>query len=48
LALMAVPSAIEEGASGAVASPNPLMRSRIYFLLLSAMGLLLTYVGWKP
>jgi hypothetical protein len=48
LTLMAVPSAIETGAGGALASPGLLLGARIFFLLLTAMGVWLTYVGWVP
>jgi hypothetical protein len=44
--LMAFPSTIEEGATSAVESPGPLLGFRIFFLLLTAMGLWITYVGW--
>lgn len=46
LTLMAFPSAIESGAGDTLASAGLLLGARIFFLLLTAMGLLLTYVGW--
>jgi hypothetical protein len=46
LALMAFPSAIESGAGGTLASPGLLLAARVFFLLLTAVGLWLTYVGW--
>jgi hypothetical protein len=46
LALMAFPSAIESGAGDTLGSPGLLLGARIFFLLLTAMGLWLTYVGW--
>ncbi|MFV9636601.1 hypothetical protein [Mycobacterium neumannii] len=46
LGLMAFPSAIQEGATDATSSPGLLLAFRIFFLLLTAMGLWLTYVGW--
>ena len=47
LTLMAFPSAIEAGAGDTIASPGLLLAARIFFLLLTAMGLWLTYVGWR-
>ncbi|CRZ13894.1 hypothetical protein [Mycolicibacterium neworleansense] len=47
LAMMAIPSAIDSGANATVTSPGPLLAARIFFLLLTAMGLWLTYVGWR-
>jgi hypothetical protein len=46
LALMAFPSTIQEGATEGTSSAGPLLAFRIFFLLLTAMGLWLTYVGW--
>ncbi|MDV3129604.1 hypothetical protein M1247_32195 [Mycobacterium sp. 21AC1] len=46
VAMMAIPSAIDSGASAAVTSPGLLIAARIFFLLLTAMGLWFTYVGW--
>jgi hypothetical protein len=46
LAMMAIPSAIESGAGDTLASPGLLLVARIFFLLLTAMGLWLTYAGW--
>ncbi len=48
LTLMAFPSAIESGAGDTLGSPGLLLGARIFFLLLAAMGLWLTYVGWAP
>lgn len=47
LAMMAIPSAIDSGASATVTSPGLLIAARIFFLLLTAMGLWFTYVGWR-
>lgn len=47
LAMMAIPSAIDSGANATVTSPGLLVAARIFFLLLTAMGLWLTYVGWR-
>jgi hypothetical protein len=46
LTLMAFPSAIETGAAETVASPGLLIGARVFFLLLTAIGGYLTYVGW--
>jgi hypothetical protein len=46
LTLMAFPSAIETGAGDTLSSPGLLVATRIFFLLLTVMGLWLTYVGW--
>lgn len=46
LAMMAVPSAIENGAGDTISSPGLLLAARVFFGLLTAMGLWLTYVGW--
>ncbi|MDT5129834.1 MAG: hypothetical protein QOH54_5478 [Mycobacterium sp.] len=46
LTLMAFPSAIETGAGDTLSSPGLLVAARILFLLLTVMGLWLTYVGW--
>lgn len=43
---MAFPSAIESGAGGTLASPGLLLAARAFFLLLTAIGVWLTYVGW--
>jgi hypothetical protein len=48
LTLMAFPSAIQTGAGDTLASPGLLLGARIFFLLLTAMGVWLTYVGWVP
>lgn len=47
LAMMAIPSAIDSGATATISSPGTLLAARIFFLLLTAMGLWLTYVGWR-
>ncbi|MGH3556238.1 MAG: hypothetical protein ACRDTK_01740 [Mycobacterium sp.] len=46
LLMMAWPSLIQEGASNTVDNGSLLLGARIFFLLLTAMGLWLTYVGW--
>jgi hypothetical protein len=46
LAMMAFPSAIETGADESISSPGPLIAARVFFGLLTVMGLWLTYVGW--
>lgn len=46
LTLMAFPSAMETGTSDTIASPGLLLAARTFFLLMTAMGLWLTYVGW--
>lgn len=46
-AMMAFPSAIDSGANAAVTSPTMLIVARLFFLLLTVMGLWLTYVGWQ-
>ncbi|MEN4399178.1 hypothetical protein ACNQR7_25960 [Mycolicibacterium senegalense] len=46
-AMMAIPSAIDTGAHATISSPGALSAARIFFLLLTAMGLWLTYVGWR-
>jgi hypothetical protein len=46
LTLMAFRSAIETGAGDTLSSPGLLVAARIFFLLLTLMGLWLTYVGW--
>jgi hypothetical protein len=45
--MMALPSGIESVAGETVSSPGPVLVARIFFLLLTAMGLWLTYVGWR-
>lgn len=47
LAMMAIPSAIDSGANATVTNPGLLVAARVFFLLLTAMGLWLTYVGWR-
>jgi hypothetical protein len=44
--MMAFPSAIETGAGDALASPGLLLTARVFFVLMTAMGLWFTYVGW--
>lgn len=46
--MMAFPSAIETGANATVGSSGLLIAARIFFLLLTAMGLWFTFVGWRP
>jgi len=46
LALMTLPSAIESGAGQTLHSPGLLLGARAVFLLLTALGVWLTYVGW--
>ncbi|MDT5104610.1 MAG: hypothetical protein QOI25_2123 [Mycobacterium sp.] len=46
LTLMAFPSAIETGAGDTLSNPGLLVAARIFFLLLTLMGLWLTYAGW--
>jgi hypothetical protein len=46
LMMMALPSGIESGAGATISSPGLVLVARIFFLLLTAMGLWLTYVGW--
>lgn len=47
VAMMAFPSAIQTGADTTLSSAGLLLAARIFFLLLTAMGLWLTYVGWR-
>lgn len=46
LTLMAFPSAIESGAGETLANPALLLAARIFFLLLAAVGVWLSYIGW--
>jgi hypothetical protein len=46
LTLMAFPSAIESGAGDTLANPGLLLGARLFFLLLTAVGGWLTFVGW--
>jgi hypothetical protein len=46
LTMMALPTAVETGANETVTSPGLLLAARIFFGLLTLMGLWLTYVGW--
>lgn len=48
MAMMAFPSAIQTGADATLTSPTLLIAARGFFLLLTAMGLWLSYVGWRP
>lgn len=47
VAMMAFPSAIDSGADATINNPTMLVVARIFFLLLTLMGLWLTYVGWR-
>jgi hypothetical protein len=46
LTLMAFPAAIESGAGETLANPGLLLAARVFFLLLTAVGVWLSYVGW--
>ena len=46
LALMAFPSAIESGAGATLTSPGLLLGARVFFMVLTAVGVWLTFVGW--
>ncbi|MFD9963583.1 hypothetical protein [Amycolatopsis sp. NPDC058986] len=48
--LIATPSAIRSGVDATLLSPTATLLARVFFGLLAAMGLLLTYAGWftKP
>lgn len=48
LTLMAFPAAIESGAGATVDSPGLLVAARVFFLMLTVLGLWFTYVGWRP
>jgi hypothetical protein len=48
LALMAFPSAIQAGADATTTSSGLLIAARIFFGLLTVMGLWLSFVGWRP
>ena len=48
LTLMAFPTAIENGASATIDRPGLLLGARVFFLMLTVLGLWFTYVGWKP
>jgi hypothetical protein len=48
LAMMAFPSAIEAGADASIANTGLLLTARIFFLLMTVLGLWLTFVGWRP
>lgn len=45
LAMMAIPSAVQEGAS--LDSAGTVLAFRVFFLLLTAMGVWLTFAGWR-
>ena len=45
--LMAFPATIETGAGDTLASQGLLLVARIFFGLMTVMGLWLTYVGWR-
>jgi hypothetical protein len=47
LALMAFPSAIQAGADATTTSSGLLIAARIFFGLLTMMGLWLAFVGWR-
>ena len=42
------PATIETGAGDTLASQGLLLVARIFFGLMTVMGLWLTYVGWRP
>jgi hypothetical protein len=46
LLLMALPSAVKTGAGDTLDSPGLLLGARIFFFLLTVVGLWFTYVGW--
>ena len=46
--LMAFPATIETGAGDTLAGHGLLLVARIFFGLMTVMGLWLTYVGWRP
>jgi len=46
LALMALPSAMHTGAGETLDHPGLVLLARVFFLLLTVLGLWLTYVGW--
>lgn len=46
--LMAFPATIETGTGDTLASQGLLLIARIFFGLMTVMGLWLTYVGWRP
>ena len=48
LTLMAFPSAIQTGADATTTSSGLLIAARIFFGLLTVMGLWLSFVGWRP
>jgi hypothetical protein len=47
LTMMAFPAAIEAGAGDTLASPGLLLAARVFFCLMTVMGLWMTYVGWR-
>lgn len=46
LTMMAFPTTIETGAGDTLANPGLVLAARVFFLLMTAMGLWLTYAGW--
>jgi hypothetical protein len=44
--MMAIPAAIDTGAGETLSSPSLLIVARVFFLLMTALGVWLTYVGW--
>src|SRR5882757_2443340 len=48
LTLMAFPSAIQSGADATTTNSWLLIAARIFFGLLTVMGLWLSFVGWRP
>lgn len=48
LTLMAFPTAIENGAGATIDSPGLLLGARVFFLMMTVLGLWFTYVGWRP
>jgi hypothetical protein len=48
LAMMALPATIESGAGATVDSPGLIVGARVFFLMLTVLGLWFTYVGWRP
>ena len=46
--MMAFPATIETGAGDTLASQGLLLVARIFFGLMTVMGLWLTHVGWRP
>lgn len=48
LALMAFPTTIESGAGETLSNPALLLSARVFFLLLTLVGVWLTCAGWVP